>query len=914
MQVFLFYIYRMKRFILKSLKITGAIILTLLLLLFLIPILFPGTVVEKTKAWANKNINGELNFSGVRLSFFNHFPSLTVSLHDVVLKGSAPFAKDTLVSAGEIALGVNLKSLLFNKHLDFNKIFVSSAFMNVKINEKGEANYNVYIAEKKQPDKKDSSSTSLRLQKITIGDTHLIYDDKSTGMHIDAKGFSYSGNGDLSEEIFDLYSHVSVDSLDFYYGGEPYLIHKRLNADLITQINTHSLAFIFQKNRLRLNRLPVEFSGRLNFLENGYDIDLNLTSSGSKLRHLITAFPPQYISWLEKTKVKGEADIRLSLKGKYIASQQKSPDLAFGLRVRDGYIKYEDAPAAASNLFLDLETSMPSLDPDSLHIKMDSIFFNVDKDYLSGIIDIRGMNKPWIDAKVRADMDLTRATKAFGLQTVKLSGLLKMNMVSKGRYDPAGKAFPVTRADIAWQNGAIQTSYYPHPINTIHLIARINNGEGTLKDLHVSVKPFSFSFEGRPFQLQAALDNFDNIRYAIGAKGEIDVAKIYKVFSRKGLELNGYIKANVDLAGNQQDAMNGQYDKLHNSGTLELRDIKTTSEYFPYPFIIKQGLFTFDQDKISFDNFRGAYAHSDFNMNGYLQNVIEYMLSTTGVLGGNFSLSSDYINADEFATPAGTTMKKDTAGGMEGIIIIPPNYNLGFTANAKKMVFNGMNIDSIHARLAIDTGVLTLSQAGFNLIGCNVKMNAIYGNSSPRKAFFDYGITAKDFDIARAYKEVPIFHDLASSAANCEGIVSIDYKLKGALDGNMHPVYPSLEGGGTISVKDVKVKGLKLFAAISKAAAKDSINDPHLKTTDIKTTIKNNIINIEKFKFKVYGFRPRIEGQTSFDGALNLKIRLGLPPLGIIGIPLNVTGTQDDPKVRLGKGKNNEIQETEYQQ
>jgi AsmA protein len=59
------------------------------------------------------------------------------------------------------------------------------------------------------------------------------------------------------------------------------------------------------------------------------------------------------------------------------------------------------------------------------------------------------------------------------------------------------------------------------------------------------------------------------------------------------------------------------------------------------------------------------------------------------------------------------------------------------------------------------------------------------------------------------------------------------------------------------------------------------------------------------------GFRLRTEGETSLDGKLNLKMRLGLPPLGIIGIPLKVTGTQENPKIKMGKNKE-ELEETEY--
>ena len=128
----------------------------------------------------------------------------------------------------------------------------------------------------------------------------------------------------------------------------------------------------------------------------------------------------------------------------------------------------------------------------------------------------------------------------------------------------------------------------------------------------------------------------------------------------------------------------------------------------------------------------------------------------------------------------------------------------------------------------------------------------------------------------------------------------------------MMPVYPSLKGGGVLSVKKVKLKGFRLMNAVSKATDKNEIRDPDLSKVNIKSKIANNIITIEKIKMKIAGFRPRFEGQVSFDGKLNLKGRIGLPPFGIIGIPFSVTGTQDSPRVRLRKGKETDrLEETE---
>jgi AsmA protein len=118
-----------------------------------------------------------------------------------------------------------------------------------------------------------------------------------------------------------------------------------------------------------------------------------------------------------------------------------------------------------------------------------------------------------------------------------------------------------------------------------------------------------------------------------------------------------------------------------------------------------------------------------------------------------------------------------------------------------------------------------------------------------------------------------------------------------------------LVGNGVVSVKDIKLYGMKMFNAVSKKTSKGAIKNPELSKVEIKSSIKNNIITLERFKFKFAGFRPRIEGTTSLDGRLNIKMRLGLPPLGIFGIPMTITGNKDNPKVKLGR-QTEDLEET----
>jgi AsmA protein len=907
-----------KSIIIRILKWVGISISSIIALLFVLPILFPGKIAEEVKAFANKKLDGELEFKEANLSFFNHFPSLTLTLSDLSLKGSAPYKNETLLSAEEVAFGIDLSSLLFNKKINIDKIYVSDALINVLVNENGEANYNVYISDEETATVKDSSETALRLEKIAIQNTRLTYNDKSAKILIDAKGFNYVGKGDLDKSIFDLYTNAKIESFDFSYDGEQYLKNKKVNANLITKINTNSLAFVFEQNNLKINKLPVEFKGKFDFLSNGYDMDFSVKSENSHLSEFFSALPPQYVTWLDKSKVKGKTDIAMSLKGKYIASKNQKPNLAFNMKIRDGFVNYNQSPVSASNIFLNFDTKLPSLDTEKLTVNLDSIFFNLDKDYVKAIVKTEGLATPKIDARIETKVNLATLNRAFGLQNMELRGTLNTNIRALGVYDKKNNKIPVTNGKIEMKNGYIKTEFYPNPIQNINIVAKIIDEKGSLDDLKIHITPASFDFEGKPIYVNAIVEDFQNIKYDIKAKGELDLGKIYNVFSQKGLDLDGYINADVSFKGSQDDAMNGRYAKLQNKGTLVLKNIKTHSEYLPKPFVIQEGTFVFNQDKMNFNEFKATYGESDFKMNGFLQNVIDFVLTDKAILKGNFNLKSDFINVDEFMAKQEVTTVYPPLTDVEpktetvsSVIVIPSNFNLEFIASANKVNFEDLKLQNLKGKMNINKGQLALKNSSFDLIGANVKMDVVYGSQSTEKAFFDFKVNANDFDIKRAYNEIKMFREMASAAESAEGIVSLDYNVAGILNNNMEPIYPSLTGGGILSVKNVKMKGFKMFGAVSKKTGKDAMANPDLSKVDIKTTIKNNIITIERFKFKVAGFRPRIEGTTSFDGKLNIKMRLGLPPFGLLGIPLKVTGTQDNPKVQLGK-ETEDLEETEY--
>ncbi len=1015
-----------KNIFIKTLKYSGIGLGSIVAILFLAPYLFPDSISNTIKDLAKRSVKGELEFSKARFSFFSHFPALTLNLHDFVLKGSAPFQKDTLIAANQLSLGVDLRSL-FGSPIKINQIFISKGFINIEVNAKGEANYNVYAPDTTAAKNvKDSSAASLKIERIVVEKTHFVYDDLSLPMHVDAGGFDYEGKGDFSKSIFDLTSKLKVSAIDFNYDKQNYFVSKTVSAKLVTKINTNSLEFLFEKNDLFINQLPLDFKGRFAFLKNGYDLDFKVNSNETALRNLITAFPPEFLKWMEKTEIKGSVNFKAALTGQYIAETKTMPGFSMSLNIRDGYIANNKTPEPLKNLFLNFETRVPGFNMDSLYVNVDSIYGNVGKDYLSAICLLKGLNKPEVHAKLNGEMDLEKWQSAvaipglafkghisvhgkadgffireqnpkrirpdtiitsipvfnlnaslkegyfkytalptaiekvafdlaansptsdyhkaslninnmnagmlsnylkgnlqisgaedfpidanfqgllnladiksfYPIDSLTLKGKMVIDIKTKGKYNAAKNLFPVTDAHFTMNDGFIQSKYYPHPIEKINVDASLICKGPSTKDVNFSIKPIGFQFEGQPFSLSASMKNFNNVQYQVLSKGTVDIGKVYQVFSRKGIDVTGLVIADVNLAGLQSDATAGLYERLSNSGTLQVKNISVSTDYYPHPFHISNGIMRFKQDKIWLENFNGNYQGSDFKLAGYMANMINYAMKDEA-LQGQFNLNSRRLIADDFMAFAGET----TTASSTGVVLVPANLDFVFKASVNTVTYNGMDLKNAVGEMSLKKGLLALKKTGFTLIDAPVVLDASYQALNPNRAAFSAHFVAKEFSISKAYKEIKLFHDMASAAASADGIVSLDYSLKGKLNETMYPIYPSLEGGGVLSVKAVKMKGFKLFSAAGKATGKDSLTgNADLTKVDVKTTIKNNIITLEQTKIKVFPFRLRLSGQVNFNGQMNLKFRLGLPPLGLFGIPMTITGTQENPKVKTGKG------------
>ena len=914
----------------KSLKYAAIIVAGVVAILVLLPILFPEKVTENLKKVLNNSLNTQINFEKMSVSFFRHFPQLTVSLNDFSATGSAPFSADTLISGKELGFGVNLLSL-FSDNIKISAIYLTDARIKIERDSLGNGNFMVMkeSADSTSSDKasatsdkasaaSDKSSAAADIERIILKNCSITLNDSPSGAQSSIEGIDFKGRASYMADIFKIRSSMSAESVSFSYASQQYVSNKRVTIDSEFSYDLAKSLLIFSSKSASINKMPLLFGGEVEMSGEKVRTDITVTAPETALENYFSLVPQQYSQWYSDTKFKGKGAAEIKIAGTFDDSLGTAPDMSMMIFIKDGYILHKAAKIPLEKINLSVSLAIPSLNPDNTIIDIKSSSFKIGNGETNIDLSVQGLKLPQIKANIKSAINLGELSKSIGLPGYDLKGELNLNAIADGKLDTKSDIIPVTDVAISFKNGFIQTPFYPQPIDKINLEGVIKSQNGTLSDLKVLLNPLTFVFEGKPFDLKADLLDFANLKYNIKAKGEVDLKRIYQVFAINGISLVGELNADLTLIGSQLDLIKGRYEKLDNEGRLTLSAFMFRNENYPFPFFIPEAEVVFDKEKAILNKMKIMYNANTFIVDGYTKNYIGY--SVLGqMLEGDVKISSDRVNIDDFMSLtkviSDSTANSQSVSAPTGVVMIPRNLNVKMSANIKEVEYSGNKISSLTGAVSLKDGKLGLNNTSFKVAGARFKFNALYAPISEKSAEFSLKVKADSFDIKRAHAEIPMFKKMVPSASTVEGLVSLDYALGGKLDDNMSPIMPSLKGDGFIRLDRVKVKGHKILGAVSRATGRDSINNPDLKGVVIKSKIKNNIIKIERTKMKIFGFRPRFEGEASLDGKLNLNFRLGLPPLGIIGIPMTITGTADKPKINLRRGRETDkLEETAIDQ
>lgn len=852
----------MKRVLKSIIKYVAGFFVVLLLAMIIFLALFSERIKEEAHHFLEESIEGNISYSKVSLSFFTDFPHLTLNLREFSLSNLRGFGSDTLFSSERLSVGINPLSAL---------------------------------------------SGEIVVSRIIVKGGAAFYRDSSQNSYIALEGVDYFGKALYKKGVLTLKSKIVAEELSVMYDKVDYIEKRDIVARLTTEIRPKEMLFNFRRSDFSLSGLSSSFTGELLFAKERSHINLEVVSKKSTLKELLGLLPKEYNDWYNSLKVKGDVNFIIALSGESNNSESLLPNLSAKFYLSNGYIKEKNFLNPIEKITLNSTLFIPKFNLDSAYLSIDTLSFKLLNNINSLSFRSKGLDNPSLKLKAKGVLDLSQLIGALGISSWQLKGELDYNIDANGLYDHAKGAFPICNASVNIRDGFIQSPYIDIALQQIESQTKLTNSTGKIDNLELQIKPLEFNFGENPFSMELNLKEFDNLSYRLLAKGLLDIDGLSEMFNINEASLKGSIETDLFLEGKVVKDAPVEASLVTGRGMLNLRDFEYKSKEYPHPFTISRSNLNFEKERAILSATTIDYGGNSFVVEGYLANFMDYLFSK-GVIDGALSFDSKSINIDDFRyLILDDHEKAEDDDSQPEVIQLPERVNLSLKARISEVYYKKIRATNFRGEAAIADRSLYLNGTGINIAGASFLLDAAYTPSGRDSALVKLRARADSFNIARAYKEIPLLAQLFSSAQYMNGVISIDYNISSQLDRSMNPVLSSIKGGGVIGLEDVRLKGFKLFGSLSSATGRDSLNNPNLKGVIIKSSISNNVVNIERTKMRIFGFRPRFEGQTTLDGQLNLKCRIGLPPFGLFGIPLTIKGTMENPLLYFKRDKAGEI-------
>lgn len=491
----------------KGLKITGIVIGTILVIMLVLPFAFKGKILEIVKKEANNMLNAKLEFADLNLSFFSHFPKASIELQQLSLTGIGDFEKDTLVSAKEIDIAVNIMSLFGDKGIEINHIILEKPQVKAIKSANGNVNWDIMKPDTTTTAETDTTSSNssfaLKLKKFTIEDGRIAYIDDSSKMEFHTQKLNLKISGDMSTESTSVDCHMTTQNIDFISGAVPYLKNAEFEMEMKVLADLANNKFTFDENKLRLNVIELNLDGWIALLENDMDMDIRLNSPKIEFKDILSLIPGIYQNNFESLTAKGALDFKAAAKGKM--TDNLLPQFSFLLNVKDGMINYADMPKAIDNINIHISAENPGGSADLTTLNIDNLSFkmagNPFKLTLNASTPVSDLN---FKATANGTLNLNMIKDVYPLgDSVKLSGILttalsfagKMSDIEKEKYQNIQGEGNISISDMSFTTPGI-------PAITL------KNASATISPKAMSLNEMDVNIGKNDLQAKGSLSNY----------------------------------------------------------------------------------------------------------------------------------------------------------------------------------------------------------------------------------------------------------------------------------------------------------------------------------------------------------------------------------------------------------------------
>ncbi|MEP5341021.1 MAG: AsmA-like C-terminal region-containing protein [Algibacter sp.] len=456
----------------KVLKVLGISVLIIIALLIAIPFAFQGQIKDMVKVFINQNLNANVEFSDLSLSFIKSFPEAHVAVNDLVITNFEPFKDETFASIKDIEFTMSITELFKNasdEPIVVNSIYVNEALLTLKTDTFGNANYDIAKEDNNNASAEtETSSFAFDIEDYQIKNSAFTYIDEVSKTIMYLTELNHEGHGTFSAEASELDTKTEAN-VSFSLDSTTYLSNNAIKLDALIGLDLNNSKYTFKDNKGFINQLPLQFDGFVQLLENGQDIDITFENPESDFKNFLAIIPQEYSKNIDDVETSGDFKVKGSVKG--MVTDETIPKLDINIASKNASFKYPDLPKGVSDIVINTSIKNTTGLLDDTFVDISTLNFKIDDDVFKSSATIKDITKNmFIKANIDGVLNLGNITKAYpvelenaltGILKAKLNTSFDMNAIETNAYSRIKNTGSASISDFVFSSEDI--------VNPIHI-------------------------------------------------------------------------------------------------------------------------------------------------------------------------------------------------------------------------------------------------------------------------------------------------------------------------------------------------------------------------------------------------------------------------------------------------------------
>jgi len=458
------------RFRAKLVLGAGLLALSVILVLFLVPLLFRDRIATRLKTEIASSVNARVDWQSATVGLLRDFPNASLSLDGLSIVGVPPFAGDTLAVVKDARLVLQLGSVIgFLRHGDpivIRDIVVTQPRVALRVLPDGRASWDI-ARPSTGAARKDSRAVGITLHNLQISDAAITLDDQHANLALSLHGLNEKLRGDFATERFVLATRTRIDSVSVRFAGIPWLSRVAVELDADVDADLRATRFTFRRDTLRLNELRLAFDGSATLGKPDMTLDLAFAAPSTAFRDILSLVPAVYAHDFTKLRTAGTMSVAGRVRGAY--GPKSFPALAIRARVENAGFQYPALPLPVRGITMDLAIDNPGGHVDNTVVNLKRFHAELGGRPVDARLVVRTpVSDPDVDARLVGAVDLAdlartvkipEVTGLGGIVAADLAMRARVSDVNASRFDRVAASGSMTASRVA-----LRASSLPHAI------------------------------------------------------------------------------------------------------------------------------------------------------------------------------------------------------------------------------------------------------------------------------------------------------------------------------------------------------------------------------------------------------------------------------------------------------------------